>query len=110
MKNSALCLTIACAFAILSAHVNRAVALQFYAVSHANRSLYRIDSENLGAATLVGPITTGTNLNEIVNLGAAGLLTFDSDSNQVITLNPADASVQAVASMDVDIAVQPRGF
>ena len=110
MTKSALHFTIASALAALCLCAERAAAIEFYVVSQPDRNLYRVDSENLGVPTLVGPITTGTDLYEIVNLGAAGLLTFDRDGNQVITLDPADASVQATATTDDDIALTVRGF
>lgn len=107
---SALSTLVVCAAITLDAGPPQALAVQFYVLSETDPAMYRVDSENLGVPTLVGAISTGTRLYEVLNPGDGTLLTFDRDTNTIITLSAADASVQSVVSLDQDLFVSRRGF
>jgi len=83
---------------------------QLLALARGERNLYRIDTDALGAPVLVGNISVGTDLSELIVLAPDHLCTFDRYANTIITLSTADASVLSVTGLDRDISIHPRGF
>lgn len=87
-----------------------ASAVQLFLINEFDANLYRVDTYALGTPELLGSVAFGSDVIELVTASANNLYAFDRDSNTLITLSTANASVMSAVSLDQDIQRSPRGF
>ena len=85
-------------------------AVLLYGLSNDTSNLYKIDTTSIGNPTLVGSIGYGTDLSGLVSTVDGQLYTFDRPSDTLVSLNTSDATILDTASIDTDLAVNPRGY
>jgi len=70
-----------------------ASAVQLFLINECDANLYRVDTYALGTPELLGSVAFGSDVIELVTASANNLYAFDRDSNTLITLSTANASV-----------------
>ena len=74
-----------------------------------NQSIYRVNPQ-AGTTELVGAISAGTDLYELVDLKDGRLATFDRASEQIIVIDENDAAVLSTVQVDQPMWISSRGM
>ncbi len=86
-----------------------AFAVPLFLLSEVSPTLYRVDTDSLGTPEVIGPVTFGNDVIELVTTSPDFVYAFDRDSNSLLTLSTTDASA-TVTPLDRDLVGAPRGF
>lgn len=108
MKTSLSRALICTAFIAFASNVCTAATL--LALGYDNKSIYQIDSNNLGSPTLIGYIGPYADLSTLVAVSADRLYTTERASSTLLTLDRNTGQVLNSVAFDRPIGTHPRGY
>lgn len=107
MKKSRLPGAVCALLSFVSVNAN---AVQLYLLNQFDANLYTTDTSSVSSSALLGSVSIGTDVVELVTVSGNTLYTVDRDSEKLITISATDASVLASVTLDQDITGHPRGY